>query len=101
MNLMASDFSCFGTEPFWGLKITDKAIYLDTFEETKTKEEILSKQTAAGVGEEYAFVVKTNESTISVITGACNDGMSDNIYSHHVIYTNSQSTLYGCCQLSK
>jgi len=99
----ASEYECFGTEPFWGAKITDSHISVDNFE-SKFSEKITSRETAAGVGDEYAFVVKTKKLSASVITGECNDGMSDNIYSHHIILEGADSfsrPLYGCCNKVK
>jgi uncharacterized membrane protein len=99
----ASEYSCFGTEPFWGAKITDTQISVDNFETTTTAP-ITYRETAAGVGDEYAFVVKSEKLSASIITGECSDGMSENVYTHHVILEGADSysrPFYGCCNKVK
>lgn len=102
-SAFASTYECFGTEPFWAAKITSTHISVDNFE-TQTSAPITYRETAAGVGDEYAFVVKTEKQSASVITGECNDGMSDNIYTHHIILEGADSydrPVYGCCNKVK
>jgi len=92
-----SGYKCFGTEPFWGMELTQNKLIFGLFPEDRTVEDVLSKEIAQGTGEDYAFVVTTKNATATVIAGECSDGMSDKIYSHHVVYKNSTATLYGCC----
>ncbi len=100
-QVSAAEYTCFGTEPFWGLTITDSVVKFDEIEGPKADEKILSKEDAAGTTSDYAFVVKTPKTQIAVVTGECNDGMSDNIYSHHALVTTKTQVLYGCCNLKK
>ncbi len=97
----AAEYSCFGTEPFWGITITEDVLKFDEIIEVKADEVILSKTDAAGTTSDYAFSVETAKTQISVITGECNDGMSDNIYSHHALVKTDSQVLYGCCSLKK
>ncbi len=97
----ATEYSCFGTEPFWGIKITEKVLKFDEIIEVKADEVILSKTQAHGTMSDYAFLVETDKTQISVVTGECNDGMSDNIYSHHALVKTGSQVLYGCCSRSK
>ena len=97
----AAEYSCFGTEPFWGIKITEEVLSFDEIIEVKADEVILSKTQAAGTTSDYAFSVETANTQISVVTGECNDGMSDNIYSHHALVKTDSQVLYGCCSRSK
>ena len=98
---LASEYSCFGTEPFWGAKITKSELMVDDFE-NQSSEVITSKNTAIGVGEEYVFVVKTKNKSMTVVTGECSDGMSDTIYSHHaVLDLGNNKVFYGCCNVQK
>lgn len=102
-SAFAGEYECFGTEPFWGAKITETHISVDNFE-SQTSSPITYRETAAGVGDEYAFVVKSEKHSASIITGECNDGMSDNIYSHHIILEGADSfnrPVYGCCNRVK
>lgn len=99
----ASEYSCFGTEPFWGVNITPTEMSFDDVETVKT-EKITSRESAAGVGDEFAFVVKSKSYSATVIMGECNDGMSDNIYSHHIMFEGADGynrPVYGCCNQVK
>lgn len=96
---MAANYSCIGTEPFWGLKMVgSKMIFASPELERPTISSIDSKRSAAGVGPEFAFVVKSGKTTATVVTGACTDGMSDTEYTHHIVVDRgNESVLYGCC----
>lgn len=102
MTAMAdTSLSCFGTEPFWSLKIEEnKTVFTDFSTDTTEEktEEVISNTPAAGTADGYAFVVKTENATANVVLGECNDGMSDNVYSHHILYTTGSQVLYGCCK---
>lgn len=97
--MASTDFSCSGTEPFWDLSIKGNEMSYNLFmsDETTKTEEVISRQTAIGVSEDYALVVKTATSSATIITGECSDGMSDTIYSNHIIYNSGDAVLYGCC----
>lgn len=96
---MAANYSCGGTEPFWGLKMVgNKFIFADPELERPTVSTIDSKRSAAGVGPEYVFVVKSGKATATVVTGTCSDGMSDTEYTHHIVIDRgNERVLYGCC----
>ncbi|MBY0516575.1 MAG: hypothetical protein K2P81_06700 [Bacteriovoracaceae bacterium] len=99
-NAFAATLNCGGTEPFWGLKVTDKMMTFSSPElEKPVSLKVISKTEAAGFTAGFAFVVKSKFSSLSVIAGECNDGMSDEVYSHHAIYENGGAVLAGCCNL--
>ncbi|MBY0416410.1 MAG: hypothetical protein K2Q18_19700 [Bdellovibrionales bacterium] len=96
-----TNYKCFGTEPFWDFKIKEnQTVFNEMFEDETKTETILSRVTAANVGDNTAFVVKTKSTTATVVAGACSDGMSDETYSHHIVLENDTSVLYGCCNES-
>lgn len=94
-----TNYTCFGTEPFWDLKIEDdKVIFNGIFNDETTKtEEIISKTQASGTNLDFAFVVKTTTTSSSVITRDCSDGMSENVYSKEIVFSSGDQVLYGCC----
>lgn len=100
VSTMASEFSCVGTEPFWSLKITETQMSLDMMDGVQT-EAVQSKTQAAGTAEDYAFVVTSASGSATVVRAECNDGMSDNIYSHHVVLKSGSVVLAGCCNQVK
>ena len=103
VSAMAADYSCGGTEPFWDLEIQGNTLTFNKMmdEGTAKPEEILSRVNAHGTGHEFAFVVKTEKSTATIITGECSDGMSDNVYTNHIMLTTGDQVLYGCCNQLK
>lgn len=102
-SFAASNWKCVGTEPFWGATILDnKVVFASPELERPVSSSIVSLQTAAGVGPDFAFVVKTQNLTATVVSGACTDGMSDNEYTHHIVIDRGNTrVLYGCCNQMK
>lgn len=95
-SVMATEFSCIGTEPFWGLKITNTHVTLSRENVSKT-EPVLSKISAIGATDNFAFVVTSVSGTATVIRGECSDGMSDKLYSHHTVLKSGPIVVAGCC----
>lgn len=97
-----ADMSCVGTEPFWGLKISEKSIRFsspDVLDGVQLK--IKSKKEAAGMVEGFATVIKTKHTSLTMVRGECSDGMSDATYSHHAVYEMKGTVYYGCCSASE
>ncbi|MBC7427920.1 MAG: hypothetical protein H7336_04855 [Bacteriovorax sp.] len=101
--MAASDFSCGGTEPFWDLTIKGSTVTYNAFlaDESIKVEKIISRTQAAGTQEDTAVVIKSETLTSTILAGECNDGMSDNIYSHRIVLTSGDSVLTGCCNQVK
>lgn len=98
-SAMASTLQCSGTEPFWGVRVEKGMLmYSDPVSRTRPVK-VLSRTEAAGFSEGFAFVIKTKSSSLTVISGECSDGMSDNIYSHHAVYDRGGVILAGCCDI--
>lgn len=98
--MAAADFSCFGTEPFWNLSIKGDVTAYQTYmtDESATVEPVLSRVNAVGVGEDYAILIKTANTSAAILTDAsCTDGMSDNTYSKAILFSVGKTVLYGCC----
>jgi uncharacterized membrane protein len=60
---------------------------------------VVSRINATNTQEDFAFVVKSETASATIITGSCNDGMSEDIYTHHIIYTSDDNVMYGCCNI--
>jgi uncharacterized membrane protein len=99
-----SDYSCMGTEPFWGLELVGNKVSVNLSlgdDEIKT-EAVVSRIQAAGYSDGVAFVVKTGSASATIVLGECSDGMSDQVYTNHIVYTKGDAVLYGCCnQITK
>lgn len=97
MNAFArTNLTCVGTEPFFKAQITARSVDFLLLGVGSVSEEITSKTNARGTNE-FAYKVKTPSMSASVITGDCNDGMSDRIYSHHLLLEVGSEVYYGCC----
>lgn len=96
------NFQCGGTEPFWGMEIKgSKMTYNDPIDNKKTTFNITEKLVPVGTSESFGFVVKANNGKSSVLATVrnveCNDGMSDNKYTHEIMYINGSTVFVGCC----
>jgi uncharacterized membrane protein len=102
---------CVGTEPFWNVEVEGNMVQLSTpeFSGNNAKKYWGAQVTTArGAMEGSAFQVRASRNSgaekivLSVIAAAnnsCRDYMSDNKYSHHVLVSLENDTLYrGCCQ---
>jgi uncharacterized membrane protein len=93
-----SDFTCGGTEPFWSLYLVGNEVSLSMpLGDEPTKEQVISRINATNIAEDVAFVIKTETASLTIIAGACSDGMSEDIYTHHIVYNSGDSMIYGCC----
>ena len=99
-------FSCYGTEPSWFLKLGPQNAEFNRFGgETEFVSRIWEDR-AAGMGPYlYGMVLKSNTATIhaSFSRSICSDGMSDTLYglSTNVFHSTANgTTLYtGCCSI--
>ena len=93
-----TNYSCFGTEPFWNFSIQGENATF-SMGDTSVNEQVASITSAEGTPEDFAFLLTTDRgATASIIAGQCNDGMSDNVYTHNILYKSSEgSVFYGCC----
>lgn len=96
-----ADYRCAGTEPFWGGTITSNNVTMTTLGESQLNEKIESLKSARGYVSDVAFIVKTKNSTSTLVKESCNDGMSDKVWSHHIVFDDGTTVLYGCCSVAK
>lgn len=103
--------NCTGTEPFWGVEVSGNTVKLRTPEmganQSKSYWDARSTN-AAGVPAGSGFQVQASRnrgaekillSVVRAPNNSCSDNMSDRKYSHHVLVSLENGTLYkGCCQ---
>jgi len=102
VSAMATDYTCSGTEPFWGMSIKGDKLSYDYYGEVEVKktEKILSKKLMAARPEAFGVVAKTKKVTATIVLNdQCSDGMSDQIYSHSLVLDVKAlpMVLEGCC----
>lgn len=96
LSFNASALTCYGTEPFFGLAIDSTSMIFGFYGVGELREKIISKTDAQGT-KDFAYKVRTNNMSASIITGDCNDGMSDRNYSFHLLLERGNDVFYGCC----
>lgn len=97
-------FKAVGTEPFWGIEISEKGV---KFTELGNEEGIFFPNEKLEIFEEdrkTTYSTKTHMLILEAKTGECSDGMSDLTYSHKVVATlideetGGATENYGCGQ---
>lgn len=95
---------CGGTEPFWGLTIQGKKMEYSELGVEKNKHYTINdKLVTAGFSEDSSFVLRGSAGLnkpiyVAIKAVECNDGMSDEVYSHEILYINGSTVLGGCCR---
>jgi uncharacterized membrane protein len=97
--VFAANYDCAGTEPFWSVRVRPSAIFYYPPDGTAgIALQITETRGASGTIDGAAFVVKTKETNLAVVSDSdCTDGMSDRTYTHAAIYQVGDRVLYGCC----
>jgi uncharacterized membrane protein len=110
-NIIEEQFSCFGTEPFWGLKMAadDGRIYEAQFSVMGSESSAVQYKADALITQVSAntpsvFFVGSKDSNFSAFVERksnmdpmCNDGMSDRLYPY-LIHIKAGANIYsGCC----
>lgn len=109
VSAFAVNFDCQGTEPFWSLETTNAVVrYSAPIYSAAGNDQILNESytitaraAARGMTEEGAVLISTRNTFAAIMGGACNDGMSDESYSHSVIFKRGNEVLAGCCNIKK
>src|SRR5262245_36494745 len=94
-------YVCLGTEPFYSLKIQGTDLTLETPEdELPHRYVVTGPQTPEGLQDGYVSIYRSEaqKAVISIVTGECTDGMSENKYGYHLVYVEGGRALYGCCE---
>lgn len=97
---------CGGTEPFFSLNIDaveGKLKYTSPENLTGTTYAVAGPLDAAGLPEGNAFVFQGEGVSAALLSSSiagadCSDGMSDNKYAYHLIFTSGDGVKYGCCE---
>ncbi len=103
----ASEFACFGTEPFWSLDVAqDSSADLSLFGGTPERFAIGRLQPAAGYFEPFALTGSGATGALTVVLAPeyCSDGMSDMAFgiATTVVVGGPQTRIFaGCCSLAR
>jgi uncharacterized membrane protein len=98
---------CTGTEPFFSVNIDVQSKKLTYSAPENVKGTIFSVTDplqAQGLQKAKVMVFKDQRSDMTAtvisdsIAGACSDGMSENQYAYHLVFTKGNSVKYGCCE---
>lgn len=102
LGFSARNLSCFGTEPFWSLVITDDRVVLSTPEGNAQHpiSAVYGSGAGAFLGANTVFFDWSADGVpvrSHILPGMCNDGMSDLAYGLH--YIDDAFGHRGCCSL--
>lgn len=100
LSSFAADINCGGTEPFWSASVKNGILkYNDPTVDKAVSLKVIEVKDAAGYTPGNIQVIKTKFTRLSLVLGQCNDGMSDEVYSHHAIYEKDGVVFGGCCNV--
>ena len=98
LSTHAATYNCVGTEPFWNLKVTDKTMtYSNPALESTMTLKVTSVADAVGFTPGFARIIRSKYTRLTLISGACNDGMSDDTFTHHAMFESAEGIFAGCC----
>ncbi|MEA9355275.1 hypothetical protein SHI21_03645 [Bacteriovorax sp. PP10] len=105
VSAMAVDYTCSGTEPFWGMSIKGDKLSYDYYGEVEVNktEKILSQKFMAARADDFGVVAKARKATATIVLNdQCSDGMSDQTYSHSAVLDIKAlpMVLEGCCNVT-
>lgn len=94
-------FHCVGTEPFWNMNVSEgKRLMRFSTPEGRIALRILRKRIASGSADQGAFILESKYTSLIVAPAECNDGMSDNAYTHAAVFDmGGRNIYYGCCDI--
>lgn len=104
LSVMAAEYKCYGTSPYWGAKINDSAVTYGVGGLAPVTEAITSVKNASNRGVGYVQIIKTNSTSTTLINEICNDsgdGLPDSNSSYHIVLETPGAVLYGCCDLKR
>ena len=104
----ARQLSCFGTEPFWSLDLTQNrgGEYRD-IAQTALRFPLGRLSDSGNLIGRYGAIVQTDDGPLAIIVRqeACNDGMSDRQFGLGIDLVlggpGASRTLSGCCRISQ
>lgn len=94
-------FSCYGTEPFWGLKPEGDELVLSTPERERDARKIKAILDT-GIFRHPMRAVVADDMTVTASPEWCSDGMSDRAFgltAHVILHGQSPRMLSGCCSI--
>ncbi len=99
------NFSCTGTEPFWGFSYVDKVATYDVMMGERHTLEKVRLDTFYGMSMGAGFYMRGQSKdgkklTVNVVRAKdCSDGMSEKVYNAYVTLDyNGEHVYYGCCR---
>lgn len=94
--------SCFGTEPFWSLDLTEGEATFDVPDAGTQTGPITLRIAATGRPDRYAFAAEMAEGRAVFVMGRteCSDGMSDRLYGLSADVLIGDVMYSGCCSVA-
>ena len=87
----AEEFDAIGTEPFWAVQVRTESLTLSRPDHAELKVGASPPERRGG-----GLVWTSDGMTVSVVPGACSDGMSDRVYAYVALVRVGPEILKGC-----
>jgi uncharacterized membrane protein len=93
-------FKIIGTEPFWGLAVSQSGFVYSTPERKRKLSNYVSPLKAQGRTADSLRVYRMQgNNTLIIQKGSCSDGMSDETYDYSAVLMMSNKVLSGCAKV--
>ena len=103
----ANLYACGGTEPFWDADISNNSVMINFVGEEPTTYLIKQRTYPMGTPETFGEVIQAvapNGAKASITIrkdDKCNDGMSEQTYTHEIWFLKGDKLVVGCCNSEK
>ena len=89
--LSTEQFDAVGTEPFWAIQVRVGSLTLSRPDHAELKVPVARPERRGG-----GLLWTADGLTVSVVPGACSDGMSDRVYAYEALVRVGPEILKGC-----
>ncbi|HWU42909.1 MAG TPA: hypothetical protein VN132_05700 [Bdellovibrio sp.] len=105
-SFAGNKYECVGTEPYWKAKVQDDLILADDANDGPQILSVSNRIYPLGTADSFGEVVKAQgakyDAVLTIRADAkCNDGQSDDAYSHEVWFLKGNKLVVGCCNIAK
>ncbi len=98
----AWDFQAFGTEPFWGVRVSSSGILFGTPDGTQAEFPYGQPRHAVGRPEELVLVFDLGDkNSLTLVRSPCSDGISDKTHTYQAIFVYQNRVFHGCANSSE
>lgn len=99
----ANRYHCVGTEPFWSADVSEKTVIVSSPGEERETLLIAQRSYPQGTAPSFGEVIRAGkpgvDATLTIRSDSkCNDGMSEQTYTHEIWFLRNNTLVVGCCR---